>query len=52
MRKIGVCPRFGVGVHVWYLSVMTVLVQALASLGLLQREFRRRLGSPVPATTD
>ena len=38
-------------VHVWNLSVMTVLVQALASVGLLQREFRRRLGSAVPGTT-
>ncbi len=28
-------------VHVWYLSVGTVLVQALASYALLRREFRR-----------
>jgi putative MATE family efflux protein len=30
-------------VHVWYLSVGTVLVQAIASFTLLQREFLRRL---------
>lgn len=31
--------------HVWYLSVATVLLQAVLSVLLLQRQFRRRLGS-------
>lgn len=30
--------------HVWYLSVATVLLQAVLSFGLLQRQFRLRLG--------
>jgi putative MATE family efflux protein len=34
--------------HVWYLSVATVLIQAALSYGLLQRQFRIRLG-PMPA---
>jgi putative MATE family efflux protein len=33
---------------VWYLSIATVSVQALASLALLRREFRRRLDAAVP----
>jgi Na+-driven multidrug efflux pump len=36
-------------VHVWYVSVASVLVQAAASYTLLQREFRRRL-RPAGAT--
>ncbi len=36
--------------EVWYLSVASVTLQAFISLGLLQREFRRRLGvAPDPA---
>jgi putative MATE family efflux protein len=35
-------PDFQI-IHVWYLSVATVTLQALMSLGLLRREFRRRL---------
>jgi putative MATE family efflux protein len=35
--------------RVWYLSVATVTLQALTSLVLLQREFRRRLGLPPAA---
>jgi putative MATE family efflux protein len=31
--------------HVWYLSVATVLVQAVLSYSLLQRQFRLRLGA-------
>ena len=29
--------------HVWYLSVATVTLQAVLSLGLLRWQFRRRL---------
>jgi len=43
--------------HVWYLSVVTVAGQMLVNLGLLRREFDRKLnfadpepGSPVPGT--
>lgn len=32
-------------VHVWYLSVATVLIQAALSYSLLQRQFRIRLGA-------
>ena len=32
--------------HIWLLSVATVMVQVIASLLLLRREFRRRLGPP------
>jgi putative MATE family efflux protein len=38
-------PHFSL-TEVWYLSVGTVTLQALTSLALLQREFRRRLGTP------
>jgi Na+-driven multidrug efflux pump len=45
-------PGFAIR-HVWYVSVLTVLLQAALSLTLLHREFRRRLGAlpaePVPA---
>ena len=34
--------------HVWYLSVTTVVLQAVVSLLLLRREFRDRLGVPGP----
>jgi putative MATE family efflux protein len=33
-------------IHVWYLSVATVTLQALTSLALLRREFARRLSAP------
>jgi putative MATE family efflux protein len=36
--------------QVWYLSVATVALQALTSLWLLRREFRRRLALPAPAS--
>jgi Na+-driven multidrug efflux pump len=36
--------------QVWYLSVATVTLQALTSLGLLRREFRRKLAAPPAAT--
>ncbi|HXZ59936.1 MAG TPA: MATE family efflux transporter [Steroidobacteraceae bacterium] len=39
-------PHFSL-IEVWYLSVATVTLQAITSLVLLRREFRRRLG-PVP----
>ncbi len=44
-------PHFAL-LQVWYLSVATVTLQAITSLALLQREFRRKLG-PVsdPAVT-
>ena len=32
--------------QVWYLSVATVTLQALTSLALLRREFRRKLAAP------
>jgi putative MATE family efflux protein len=41
-------PHFAL-TQVWYLSVATVTLQALTSLTLLAREFRRKLGAP-PAT--
>ncbi|HLY52024.1 MAG TPA: MATE family efflux transporter [Steroidobacteraceae bacterium] len=37
-------PHFSL-TEVWYLSVTTVTLQALTSLWLLRREFRRRLGA-------
>jgi putative MATE family efflux protein len=39
-------PGFEI-IHVWYLSVATVGVQALTSLWLMRRELRRRLDSAV-----
>jgi putative MATE family efflux protein len=36
--------------QVWYLSVATVTLQALTSLALLRREFRRTLAAPPAAT--
>jgi putative MATE family efflux protein len=42
-------PQFTL-VHVWYLSVATVTLQALTSLALLLREFRRKLSAPPAAT--
>jgi MATE family, multidrug efflux pump len=36
-------PDFSI-IGVWYLSVATVTLQAITSLALLQREFRRKLG--------
>ncbi|HYM41356.1 MAG TPA: MATE family efflux transporter [Steroidobacteraceae bacterium] len=41
-------PQFSL-IEVWYLSVATVTLQALTSLLLLRREFRRRLGAAAPA---
>lgn len=41
-------PRFTL-TEVWYLSVATVTLQAVTSLLLLQREFRRKLGVPPAA---
>ena len=38
-------PHFAL-TQVWYLSVATVTLQALTSLTLLVREFRRKLGAP------
>jgi Na+-driven multidrug efflux pump len=38
-------PHFSL-MEVWYLSVATVTLQALTSLTLLMREFRRKLGAP------
>ena len=38
-------PHFSL-VQVWHLSVATVTLQAVISLSLLAREFRRRLGPP------
>ncbi len=38
-------PHFSLP-QVWYLSVATVTLQALTSLALLLREFRRKLGAP------
>jgi putative MATE family efflux protein len=34
--------------HVWYLSVMTTLFQAVVNVLLLQREFKRKLVFPAP----
>ena len=42
-------PHFSL-LQVWYLSVATVTLQALTSLALLQREFRRKLGAPADST--
>jgi putative MATE family efflux protein len=36
--------------QVWYLSVATVTLQALTSLALLRREFRRKLAAPPAAS--
>lgn len=41
-------PHFSL-LQVWYLSVATVTLQAITSLVLLQREFRRKLGALPPA---
>jgi putative MATE family efflux protein len=41
-------PHFTLN-QVWYLSVASVALQALTSLALLQREFRRRLAPPAAA---
>ena len=41
-------PNFSLK-EVWYLSVATVTLQAITSLALLQREFRRKLGTPPAA---
>jgi Na+-driven multidrug efflux pump len=35
--------------QVWIVSMITVTLQALTSLWLLRREFRRRVGPPIPA---
>lgn len=35
--------------QVWIVSMITVTLQALTSLWLLRREFRRRAGPPIPA---
>jgi MATE family, multidrug efflux pump len=43
-------PHFSL-LQVWYLSVATVTLQALTSLALLQREFRRKLGAPPAAAS-
>jgi Na+-driven multidrug efflux pump len=42
-------PHFTL-MQVWYLSVATVTLQALTSLALLRREFRRELAAPPAAT--
>jgi Na+-driven multidrug efflux pump len=42
-------PHFTL-MQVWYLSVATVTLQALTSLALLRREFRRKLSAPPAAT--
>jgi len=42
-------PHFSL-MEVWYLSVATVTLQALMSLALLMREFRRKLGAQPAAT--
>ena len=42
-------PHFSL-MEVWYLSVATVTLQALTSLALLMREFRRKLGARPAAT--
>jgi putative MATE family efflux protein len=44
-------PHFSL-TEVWYLSVATVTLQAITSIALLQREFRRRLGTPNEALTS
>jgi putative MATE family efflux protein len=45
---LSMLPHFTLD-RVWYLSVASVTLQALTSLALLQREFRRKLAAP-PAT--
>jgi hypothetical protein len=35
--------------HVWYVSVVTVLLQAALSYGLLMRQFRIKLGTAAAA---
>jgi putative MATE family efflux protein len=45
---LSMLPHFTLN-QVWYLSVATVALQALTSLALLQREFRRKLGPPPAA---
>ena len=42
-------PRFHIE-HIWYLSVATVTLQAVASLLLLRTQFRRRLSDAVTAS--
>jgi Na+-driven multidrug efflux pump len=37
--------------HLWYLSVVTVTLQAVLSLILLQQQFRQRLGPKVHPQT-
>jgi len=37
--------------QVWYVSVVTVALQALTSLWLLRRELHRRAGPPMPVTS-
>lgn len=41
-------PQFRIE-HIWYLSVATVTLQAVASLLLLRMQFRRRLSAAAPA---
>jgi putative MATE family efflux protein len=41
-------PHFDL-VHVWYLSVCSMFLQAVVSFALLRREFRRKLTTPAPA---
>jgi Na+-driven multidrug efflux pump len=41
-------PRFEL-VHVWYLSVCSMFLQAIVSYALLRREFRRKLTTLAPA---
>jgi Na+-driven multidrug efflux pump len=43
-------PQFTL-MQVWYLSVATVTLQAVTSLALLRREFRRRLAAPPAASS-
>jgi putative MATE family efflux protein len=45
---VSTLPHFTLN-QVWYLSVASVTLQALTSLALLQREFRRRLEPPAAA---
>jgi putative MATE family efflux protein len=45
---LSMLPGFSI-TEVWYLSVATVTLQALTSLALLRREFRRRLTTPPEA---
>jgi Na+-driven multidrug efflux pump len=40
-------PHFKI-VQLWYVSVASMTLQALVSLWLVRREFRRRLRSPAP----